>query len=74
MEIQKFVEQFADAIEVEVSQVSSDLIFKDHPQWDSMAVLSIIAMVDKNYSKIITGEDIENCKTVKELFEIISKK
>lgn len=73
MSIDKFIENFAEAIDVTSSEVDAELEYKSHPQWDSMAVLSLIAMVDEYYSKILTGEDIENLKTVRELYEHVSK-
>lgn len=73
MSIEKFIENFAEAIDVAAAEVSADLEYKGHPQWDSMAVLSVIAMVDEYYSKVLTGEDIENMKTVRDLYEHVSK-
>jgi acyl carrier protein len=55
------------------TEVTADLKYKDHPQWDSMAVLSVIAMVDEYYSKVLTGEEIETLETVSDLYQHVSK-
>ena len=74
MEIQKFVEYFTEAIDANPVEVNENLVFKNHPQWDSMAVLSVIAMVDEYYSRVLTGEEIESSKTVRDLFAIVTSK
>ena len=55
MEIKEFIINFAEAVDVDESELSPELEFKELPQWDSMAVLSVIAMVDEYYSKVLTG-------------------
>jgi acyl carrier protein len=73
MEIEKFISNFAEAIDCEVNELTTDTEFKALALWDSMAVLSVIAMVDEYYSKVLTGDQIEHAKTVQDLFEVISK-
>jgi acyl carrier protein len=73
MEIKKFIANFAEAIDANVSDITEELEFKNLTQWDSMALLSLIAMVDEYYSKVLTGEEIENSKTIKDLFKILTK-
>lgn len=71
MEIKKFIENFAEAIDADVADISEECEFKNLTQWDSMAVLSVIAMVDEYYSKVLTGEEIEKAMTINQLFEKI---
>lgn len=73
MSIEKFIENFAEAVDVTPTEVTADLKYKDHPQWDSMAVLSVIAMVDEYYSTVLTGEEIETLETVRDLYQHVSK-
>ncbi len=68
MKIQEFVQNFADAIEVDVSAIGTETIFKDIELWDSMAVLNIIAMVDDVYQKSIGGDEIEKSITIADLW------
>jgi len=73
MEIKEFIINFAEAVDVDESELSPELEFKELPKWDSMAVLSVIAMVDEYYSKVLTGEDIDSAKTLTDLFNILVK-
>ena len=68
MKVQEFVQNFADAIEVDTSFIGPETIFKDIDSWDSMAVLNIIAMVDDKYQKSIGGDEIEQSVTIADLW------
>lgn len=68
--ILKFSEQFDDT---DASEFSAETNFKNLEEWSSITALSIIAMAD-DYGVELTGEDIRNSETIKDLFDIISKK
>jgi acyl carrier protein len=68
MKVQDFVQNFAEAIEVDVASLAPETIFKDIDSWDSMAVLNIIAMVDDKYQKTIGGDEIEKSSTISDLW------
>ena len=42
-----FLKKIADILEMDLVEETDDL--KGFPQWDSLAVLSVIAMLDANY-------------------------
>jgi acyl carrier protein len=69
--IQKFAEQFD---ETPVEQFSSATAFKDLEEWNSLTALSIIAMVDEELEKRITGADIRSSDTIGDLFNTINAK
>lgn len=68
MSVKVFIQNFAEAIEVELDSITSETIFKDIDIWDSMAVLNIIAMVDDKYNKSIGGDEIEKSNTIADLW------
>lgn len=69
--IAKFAEQFDETL---MSEFSSDTIFRDLDEWDSMVALSLIGMIDEEYDITITGEDIKNAKTIRDLQTIVESK
>lgn len=71
MEIKEFIEKFVEAVEVESATVKPDSKFRDFEEWSSLSTLSLIAMVDEEYGKTLTGEHIRNSSTVEDLFEIV---
>jgi acyl carrier protein len=71
MVIEGFAGEFADAIEIPRGEVSEGTEFKQLEIWDSLCVLTIIAMVDTNYGITIGGKDLESSKTVGDLFALV---
>lgn len=69
--IKRFEEQFDD---IEPGTVHSETIFKDLEGWDSMTALSLIAMVDEEYSVKLTGDEIKRSGTVHDIYNVISSK
>lgn len=75
MDIQNFIEYFADELdETSIDELTPDTDFKALSEWSSLVALSIIAMIDDNYDKEITGEDLRNSTTIQDLFNVVQKK
>lgn len=74
MNATEFLEQISEALEVESADVGMETEFKKLSNWDSMAILSIIAMVDEYHGKVLSGDDINNSKTIGDLYNLITSK
>lgn len=75
MTLDEFVEAFAAEFEeTPADQFKADTEFKTLEDWSSLTALSIIAMVDENMEKVITGADIRSCKTVEDLYNLAQSK
>jgi len=75
MTLDEFVQAFADEFdETAVELFSADTDFKSLDEWGSLTALSIIAMVDEQMDKTITGADIRSCTTIKDLYELAKSK
>ena len=72
-EIQSFISSFADSIiGLDVDALNRETYLDTLPQWDSLAVLVTITMVDEEYGVSLTGEDLQNCKTIGDIFYVIN--
>ena len=69
--IDNFIALLADALEKETSDVNRDDKFRNYEEWDSLAVLSVIAMIKTNYNITIPRKDFDGLNTISELFEYI---
>ena len=47
------LEIIADILEVDVDDVKEDMVLEDFETWDSVAVLSVIAMMDEHFGKYL---------------------
>ncbi len=70
---QNFIKLFAETLEIEDREISLNDTFRDYPEWDSLALLSVIAMIDDEYDVIIEGNDFAELKTIGDLIEAIQK-
>ena len=73
MTLDEFVKAFAAEFdETPEDQFKADTEFKTLEEWGSLTALSIISMVDDNYSKTITGANLREHKTIEDLFNFVA--
>jgi len=73
MNVQNFIEKFAEAIDVDASELTADTEFRDLDEWDSVAYISVIAMMDEEYDIQIEMSVFKTLKTVGAIAEYIEK-
>lgn len=71
MNVQDFIEKFAEAIDVEVSELTADTEFRNLEEWDSVAYISVIAMMDEEYDIQIEMPIFKTLKTLGAIAEYI---
>ena len=54
--------------------INSSMKLSEIEEWDSLAIISIISLYDKNFSTVITVEKINKCETIKDLINLVSDK
>ena len=75
MELKEFVQKFAEEFDdTPVEKFTPETVFKSLDEWSSLSALSIIAMVDENLEKRVTGADLRSCNTIEDLFNLVMKK
>jgi acyl carrier protein len=71
----EFVKYFAEQFErVDKNEIRVDSKFRSLEEWSSMQALFIIAMVDEKFGLVLTGDDIKECQTVGDLYQVLSRK
>ncbi len=63
----------ADILEIDPSKVSSDLDLST-VDWDSLAFVSTIALIDECFGIIVAGQALEKCQTVGDIEKLIQDK
>ncbi len=73
MKTDDFINELKDALEIEDKdqEITLETNLKDLEEYDSLSVLSIIAMIDKNFSKQIPSSDFVKITTVSSLMDLI---
>ena len=68
----KFLNLMAEALEIDVSEVKEDLALDPEENWDSIALLSVIAEIDMQYGVELDGEELSGCRKLSEVYDLIS--
>lgn len=75
MTLDEFITRFAEEFdETPMEQFKADTVFKNVEEWGSLTALSIIALVDEEFDKRITGADLRNSNTIEDLYNLIQAK
>ena len=59
---------------LDVDEIKPSAVLADFPEWDSLAVLSVIAMLDANYGVNLTAMEIRNLKTAEEIANAVARR
>jgi acyl carrier protein len=51
--------------------LTENTIFQELDEWDSMGLMLLIGMYDQKYSKSISGELINSCSTIGDLYKLL---
>lgn len=68
---QEKMENIADLLDLEVEEINEDTILSEYEEWDSVAILSFIALMDEEFGRAVKGAEIRALKTVKDLMDMM---
>lgn len=73
MDINTFIEKFAEAIEIEdPSTITPETEFRNMDEWDSLTYLSVIAFLDEEFDLQIENAEFKKLKTVQDIFNKVT--
>ena len=71
MEIKEKINKIEEMLEIDENTLTLDTELNSLDEWDSVAILSTIVMLDEEFGKTIKGTDIKACKTVADLVNLM---
>lgn len=72
MKKSEFYDVLMETLEIEsVESIDTSTLLTDLEEYDSLAVLSLIAMIDEHFGKRIPGTDFYKITTVQSLMDLI---
>ena len=75
MSLEKFIENFEEAVEdIEPGSLTAETAYRELEEWDSLAVLTVIAMVDAEYNVRLKADALKSCETLEALFALVSSR
>lgn len=65
------ISMLEEMLELDRGSLKPEMELKDIPEYDSMAKLSLIVMMDEECGKQLTGEQIREMKTVQDVLDFM---
>jgi len=72
--IDKIISILEEILERNHGTINPEDEFREYPEWDSLAYLSLIAKIDEDYHLIIPREDFQKIRTIEDLANYLENK
>ncbi len=71
MDRKAFFAEVAEVLEIEPEGLTGTEVLAEIGNWDSLAVISFVALVDREFGTIIEGEKLHKAKTLDDLAALV---
>ncbi|SDF28280.1 hypothetical protein [Sporomusa acidovorans] len=66
-----FLQNLADILDIDVKGLTTNTYLSDIEEWDSLSVISFVAMADIKYERKLNAPEVRKAQTVQELFDLV---
>lgn len=73
MNTEKKMELLADILDLEPGDIHPEMQLSELEEWDSIAILSFIAMMDEEFGKEVKGAEIKKFVTVQDALDAMKE-
>lgn len=70
----QFIRRVEEILQIQPGKLHGNTVFHELPEWDSVAALSVITMIDESYRVTLEGTEILECPTLGHLIELVEKR
>ena len=64
----EFLKNLATALNKPELEINPEDKLQDLPNWDSLAILTTLSMLDEEYDLTLTGTELQACDSVSDLY------
>lgn len=68
--MEQFIEKMVDILDSE-EEINMDTVLNDLEEWDSLSLVSFMAMANADYGKKVVPADVKAAETIKDLYELV---
>jgi acyl carrier protein len=68
---EQMISELADLLEIDEKDLTLDYVFPE--EWNSLVIIGIIAMVDEHFNKILDLNQLQKCRNLRDLSDLISE-
>ncbi|MCP1241727.1 acyl carrier protein [Acetobacter lambici] len=66
----EFLEELAVVLDVPEGSLKGPEVLEELPEWDSLAVISFIALVDDKFNHVVSGDSLAKAVTIDDLVRL----
>jgi acyl carrier protein len=70
--VEEFYRGLAEILEIDPTLVTQSLVLREY-NWDSLAIISSIALIDECFSVTVKGAALSGCQTVGDIIGLVAK-
>ena len=67
----KLIEIVAEALEIDQDIARNDLVLDPEDNWDSIALLSVIASIDEEFDIQLDGDELAACRSLSQILNLL---
>ena len=71
--MEDFIKKIEEVFEMPNGGINPNDNFREYQEWDSLVLLSLMAMLDDEYNLTIPRDDFQKINTIEEMFNYIKK-
>ncbi len=72
MELQRKMELLCELLELDTDEFSSNTNLDDLEEWDSLAAISYVVMMDEEFGVVANPNDIKKFKTIQDILDTMN--
>ncbi|RXJ84382.1 acyl carrier protein [Arcobacter cloacae] len=72
MDLEKKMELLSELLELEISDFSPETNLDDLEEWDSLAAISYVVMMDEEFGIVANPDDIKKFKTIQDILDTMN--
>lgn len=69
-----FLRAFEESLELDAGTIAGTESFTEVEWWDSMAALVFISLADEKLNVLVTGAQLQQCRSVPDLLALVGNK
>lgn len=74
MNFERFQQIISEEFNMDLSKIHGDIEFRNMESWSSLHALLFIARINDEEGVMLTSSDLTNCKTLREIHELIVRR
>lgn len=68
-----FLKIISETLEKDIDELKPEDEFREYEEWDSLAYLSVISIIDEEYGLVIPRDEYSKMKTLADVYDYVIK-